>query len=341
MQRRERHLGGADQVQVVVGQRVDLLLGVGQHAGAVQRLLADEHRRDHRLEPLAAQLLERVADERELEHHQVPAQVGEARARTAARRAPCRSAGPASSRWSRPVWRRPRRTSRRTVSSSGASSAGRFGSEREHRVELGPQRGLLDRSARGRGRRARRAARALAASEAPRRPRLAGSARRAAPRARFVSARQRSSSSSTRSTAAAASGPRRASAARTASGSLADQPDVENGPRLRVLRCRRLVRSSHHCWHCSTTCPRLRPRAAVAVAGGGGADRLRAALRHARRLRRLAPGVLGDELGDVDRVLADDDVLGHDRAGEAAVLRSRRGRASTGRSQRCRSSGRW
>ena len=34
------------EVQRVVGQPVDLLLGVGQQAGAVQRLLAHEHRRD-------------------------------------------------------------------------------------------------------------------------------------------------------------------------------------------------------------------------------------------------------------------------------------------------------
>ncbi len=79
MQRRQRDLRGADQVQVVVGQPVDLLLGVGQEAGSVQRALADQHRRDDRLEPLAPQLLERESDERELEHHQVAAQVREPR----------------------------------------------------------------------------------------------------------------------------------------------------------------------------------------------------------------------------------------------------------------------
>ncbi len=36
-----------------VGKLVDLLLGVGQHAGAEERALAYEHRRDHRLEALA------------------------------------------------------------------------------------------------------------------------------------------------------------------------------------------------------------------------------------------------------------------------------------------------
>ena len=55
MERGERHLGRARQVEVVLGQRVDLLLGVGEEAGAVERLLAHEHRRDHRLEPLPAE----------------------------------------------------------------------------------------------------------------------------------------------------------------------------------------------------------------------------------------------------------------------------------------------
>ena len=36
-------------------------------------------------------------------------------------------------------------------------------------------------------------------------------------------------------------------------------------------------------------------------------------------LRRLQPGVLREELRDFARRLADEDVLGHDRAGEAAV----------------------
>ena len=79
--RGQRHLGGADEVEVVVGQGVDLLLGVGQKAGAVQRLLADEHRRDHRLKALAAELLHGVAHERQLQQDQVAAQVGKARAR--------------------------------------------------------------------------------------------------------------------------------------------------------------------------------------------------------------------------------------------------------------------
>ncbi len=81
MDRRQRDLGGADQVQVVLGHAVDLLLGVGQEAGAEQRLLAHEHGREHRLEAVAGQHLHRPAHERELEHHERPAQVDEARSR--------------------------------------------------------------------------------------------------------------------------------------------------------------------------------------------------------------------------------------------------------------------
>ena len=85
MQRGERDLAGADEVQVVLGQVVDLLLGVGQEAGAVEGVLAHEHGRDHRLEAVAAQLLQRPADQRELEEDELGAQVGEARARQARR----------------------------------------------------------------------------------------------------------------------------------------------------------------------------------------------------------------------------------------------------------------
>jgi hypothetical protein len=59
---------------------VDLLLGVGQEAGPEQRLLAHQHRRHDGLEAPAAEQLERPAHERELEQHERPLQVGEARA---------------------------------------------------------------------------------------------------------------------------------------------------------------------------------------------------------------------------------------------------------------------
>ena len=94
VQRRQRDLGGADEVQLVLGHVVDLLLGVRQKAGPVQRAFAHEHRRDHRFEAVPAQLLKRPAHERQLEHHEVAFQVGKARARQVAPRDPCRSPRP-------------------------------------------------------------------------------------------------------------------------------------------------------------------------------------------------------------------------------------------------------
>ena len=80
MQRGQRHLGGAGEEELVLGDLVDLVAVAGQEAGPVERLLAHQHRRHDRLVALGAEQLERVADERELEHHQVAHQVGEARA---------------------------------------------------------------------------------------------------------------------------------------------------------------------------------------------------------------------------------------------------------------------
>jgi hypothetical protein len=81
VERRQGHLGGADQVQVVVGQAVDLLLGIRQEAGPVEGALAHEHGRHHGLESLAAEPLQRKPNQRELEHHEVPEQVGKPRPR--------------------------------------------------------------------------------------------------------------------------------------------------------------------------------------------------------------------------------------------------------------------
>ena len=80
VKRRQGDLGGADQVEVVLGQVVDLLLGVGQIAGADQRALAHEHGRDHRLEALPDELVHRVAHECQFDQHEVAAQNCEARA---------------------------------------------------------------------------------------------------------------------------------------------------------------------------------------------------------------------------------------------------------------------
>ncbi len=94
VQRGERDLGGAHEVELVLGQAVDLLLGVGQEAGAEQRPLAHEHRRDHRLEAVAAQLL-RAPSARA----RAPAAPGRPSGRRSARRrawrrGPCRSSAP-------------------------------------------------------------------------------------------------------------------------------------------------------------------------------------------------------------------------------------------------------
>ena len=130
MQRRQRHLARAHEVQVVVGEAVDLLLGVGQEAGAVERLLAHEHGRDHRLEAVAAQHLERPADERQLEQHEVALEVGEARARDARAPPPCRSTRPRG-RGGRAACsiRRGSPTSRSVSSASAAVGSGGLGSE--------------------------------------------------------------------------------------------------------------------------------------------------------------------------------------------------------------------
>src|SRR3954454_23935211 len=61
---------------------------------------------------------------------------------------------------------------------------------------------------------------------------------------------------------------------------------------------------------------RRRARAAALAAAARAGDRL---ARRRDRRRALAAGVLGDECGDRLGVLPDHDVLGHDRAGEAAV----------------------
>ena len=83
VQRGQRDLGGPGEVEVVIGQLVDLLLGVGQEAGAVERLLADEDGRDHRLEALLGEVVHDPGDERELQPREAAAQVCEARARQA------------------------------------------------------------------------------------------------------------------------------------------------------------------------------------------------------------------------------------------------------------------
>ena len=218
VQRGERDLGRADEVQVVLGQVVDLLLGVGQHARAVQRLLADEHRRDDRLEALA-----RAAS---------PAPSARARARgtrgrragrrsaspTGARRAPCRCArrrargGRGRSSWPRrpragPCPRRARRGRAGCRASRAAASRSRSSASRSAPSRLTSAGDLLH----PRDRRRRVLARPLGAADLLGGLVLLGAQR---PRTRAIAARQRSSSSSQRSSASAL--PRRAGPARRA-----------------------------------------------------------------------------------------------------------------------------
>ena len=86
MQARQRDLGGAGEEELVLLDLVDLLARLGEVAGPLERLFADQHRRHHRLVALGADGLDREADQRQLEQHQVALQVGEARAGEARRR---------------------------------------------------------------------------------------------------------------------------------------------------------------------------------------------------------------------------------------------------------------
>ncbi len=81
VQRRERHLRGADQEQLIVCEPVDLLLSVGQEPGPEQRAFAHEHRRDHSFEAALSELVERPRHERQLESHERAFQIRETGAR--------------------------------------------------------------------------------------------------------------------------------------------------------------------------------------------------------------------------------------------------------------------
>ena len=280
MQRRERHLARPRQVQRVVGEPVDLLLGVGQEAGAEQRLLAHEHGRDDRLEAR-----------------------GRAAARAPSARAPARAArgrpsgrrsaspatrAPASMSISRPgqlevvaraASRRGSPTSRSVVSSSAARRVGRVGQRGERRLELGlDRRELL-------AQRLRRGARPPASRRSPR---AASSpaffARAIACEASFWRARSPSTSGSSS---------RRRSSSSSAASSRASEPSRaarQRGAHRRRGRRRIAFRSS--------TGPPT------------GVGRARCVLRPStsRRSRATFCGVL-----------ADDDVLRHRAGREAAV----------------------
>ena len=303
MQRGQRDLGGADEEELVALDLVDHLALAGEEAGAVERPLADEHRRHHRLEALARGPSRREADQRQLDHHQVAEQVGEARAR---RRGGLLDLDPAvleaevevvADARSRSSGGSP--TSRRVTASSSPPS-GRLGmgevrERRRERVaalldlgELGLQALELrrDRPASARSRRPRPRRRACA-RRSRRRPR---SAPRAGPRPR----------------AAARGGGRRARAARRAPrprrGARA-RPAPGPGPRGSRAGRARAAGAAYS------------PSAAACCCS----DSISLVVAGLRRAVDLAAGVLGDEVGDRVGLVADEDVLRHDRAREAAV----------------------
>ena len=302
MERGERDLRGADQEQLVALDLVDHLALAGEEARALERPLADQDRRHDGLEALRrGRGSTREAHERQLDHHEVADQIGEAGARDASaafsisiqpvlRRRGRGGRGPRSRSSGRSPTSR-RRDGVLVLSPSGASgSGGSAASGRARRGAPRPRRarppcrlisppssrisaigavgvvalalGLGDRVGDG-----------VLARRAPPRPRAAarGGARRA------------SSSSSSASAA-----PRRASAARAGPGSSRIAFRSSDG---------RARRSRARLGGCRAESSRARR--------GVGVD--------------LRAGVLGDEVGHGLGVVADDDVLRHDRAREPAV----------------------
>src|SRR4051794_2697653 len=203
---------------------------------------------------------------------------------------------PASSRWSRGsgTGSRASPTSRITVSCGAASSSGMFGSPTSAASSCSCSPRASSPSALTRAETARGSC-----SGSGSRPSRRASANcwessfcsARSDSAAAVASRQRASRASTRSRVSATPGPRRASAARTPSGSRRICRRSSTGGLAALLRDGRL-------------------RAGL---GAG------AALRRRGRLVLAAAGVLGQERGDVLCLAPDDDVLRHDRAGEAAV----------------------
>ena len=316
MQRGQRDLRGADEVQVVVGQAVDLLLGVGQEAGSVQRALAHEHGRDDRLEALRRAASRARSGRARTRASQGPRAGRQTASPTGARPRSMSIRGPASSRWSC-RWRPPRRPRagpcpRRARRAPAGSAAPR--ARRRARARTAVSSSL---SARPRAP-APLAARAPRGSAGPCGPCWPCSARLAAPREPVRISRQRWSSSSTRSTASAAPGPRRASAARTASGSrrISWMSSTRRAPRG--------ARSGWSSWSLfPVTVPGRsgrcrRPRASAV---GDRSDRDLLALDHARGSSAPSrPEYLATNSATSIACCADHDVLRHDRAREAAVL---------------------
>ena len=81
MVRRQRHLGGADQVEVVVGQVVDVLRGLAEEAGALHRGRLDQRRRDHQRQPVGRRGADRQVEQRQLQLGALAGEEVEPRAR--------------------------------------------------------------------------------------------------------------------------------------------------------------------------------------------------------------------------------------------------------------------
>ena len=105
----QRHLGGADQVEVVLGRAVDRGPVGGEEAGPEHRLLAHQHRRHDRREALGLQQVHGERDQRQLQPHQ-RAHAGRRSARPRRARPRSRSRPPSGRRQLHVVARRERRT---------------------------------------------------------------------------------------------------------------------------------------------------------------------------------------------------------------------------------------
>ena len=90
VERRERHLRGAHEVEVLLGQVVDVLGRLGEEAGALHRLRLDQHRRYDGHEPGLERLGHRQVEHRELQLGADAGQVVEPGAARPSRRARCR-----------------------------------------------------------------------------------------------------------------------------------------------------------------------------------------------------------------------------------------------------------
>ena len=105
----QRHLGGADQVEVVGLEPVHLLGVRAEEPGARHHLRAHQHRRDHQRETVLRGQLHRELQQAQLQQRAARRSGSRTASRTPWRRAPCRSGpatrrvrgGPSGSRWPR------------------------------------------------------------------------------------------------------------------------------------------------------------------------------------------------------------------------------------------------